>query len=113
MIALVFLSQLFVSANFESIETNINTKSLRNTNSTNATNTSSNNTNINFNFNTTKEPKFLAQFARLKDPSYPCLPGDNGSKEGPEIFANVDCNHDGARWDYNYQVKILAFGLRG
>ena len=104
MIVLVFLSHFFVSASFESIDSIRKTSNTHTTDATNATNTIADNTNINFNFDPKKEPKLPAQFARLKDPSYSCLPGDKGS-EGPEIFANVDCNHDGARWDYNYQVK--------
>ena len=56
------------------------------------------------NNNPEREPKFLAQFARAKDPSSQCLPSDPNSKEGPEIFVNVDCSENGARWDYSYQV---------
>ena len=101
-IALAFLCHLFASKCFGSSEANIK----RNTNASNSatTNTTTTNNN-NVNFDPKREPKLPAQFARLKDPSCPCLPGDTGSKEGPEIFANVDCNEDGARWDYNYQVK--------
>lgn len=54
--------------------------------------------------NPEREPKLLAQFARAKDPSSQCLPSDPNSKEGPEIFVNVDCSENGARWDYSYQV---------
>ena len=56
------------------------------------------------NNNPEREPKLLAQFARAKDPSSQCLPSDPNSKEGPEIFVNVDCSENGARWDYSYQV---------
>ena len=56
------------------------------------------------NNNPEREPKLLAQFARAKDPSSQCLPSDPNSKEGPDIFVNVDCSENGARWDYSYQV---------
>ena len=54
-----------------------------------------------------QKSKLESLVARAQDPSYHCTQEVKTSKEGPLVFVNIDCGAEGARWDYNYQVKLI------
>jgi hypothetical protein len=53
----------------------------------------------------------LVGLARLKDPTFECLPNSAKTEENilnrPQIYQILDCDVPGARWDYNYKVSNL------
>ena len=51
--------------------------------------------------------KFFDQFERISNPKNDCHPNMNKSSplSGPQLFINVECDAEGARWDYSYQVN--------
>ncbi len=55
-----------------------------------------------------KESKLTALYKKVINPSYDCPPDSKHSK-GPQIFINVDCEDEGARWDYSYQVSCQRY----
>jgi len=55
-----------------------------------------------------KESKLTALYKKVINPSFDCPPDSKHSK-GPQIFINVDCEDEGARWDYSYQVSCERY----
>lgn len=47
-------------------------------------------------------------FKEVNDVKYDCSDFGAGVDQSEEIFKTVDCNEDGARFDYKYQVSLYS-----